>query len=297
MLWSVRRSSPNLEQGTTNKVTEDTSDVAGIPFYAELEGNTPQTLAPRTFAIAELEAGPDRLVLPPREPSRPEADSDVLSATITSHGDFFKLHNTEQRQMLDKSLPTPPKTHASMPAPPRLNIDNQPRSSLPPRIAVASRQIPPQHPKARTNILDKLSYTPPESPIHTRSMSEASTNSARLTADHPSRALAPPDECPVPPPPGGRTMVSPDYAAAGAFDGERRSKHSSKASGSSWRRLFSGLQGPPSIGGGASRPGSSRVSSRPESAGRAAAATDLMTAGGKDILWFKGVGKDGVWVK
>ena len=81
-------------------------------------------------------------------------------------------------------------------------------------------------------------------------------------------------------------MVNPDYANAAAYDGERKSRHGSKSSSGSWKRLFGSRGSHNATPDGA----------RPDSAGRGSG-VDMMTAGGKDVLWFKGMGKDGMWVK
>ena len=292
------------ERGSTvggKGVTEATSEAAGIPFYAEMEGSTPLTLAPRTFAPVELEAAPQRLTLPPRESST-QPNGDALSATITSQEDFYKLHQSAKPPPKAVSrVPAPNQSypHASMPAPRRvelIKLVRDERSSLPPKLLITGGPQEARHLlKARSGLLDSISDTPPESPIHERSLSQVSSHSAHLLADRASNVLAPPAECPAPPAPGGRHMVNPNYANAAAFDGERKSKHGSKSSSGSWKRLFTGRASQQTTPGG-SRPESSRAASRPESAGQGSG-VDLMTAGGKDILWFKGMRKDGVWVK
>lgn len=307
---SGRRGSASKESDhgllKTNRVTETTSEAAGIPFYAEMEGSSPVTLAPRTFAPVELEATPQRPAFSPRNRTltgeSKQPNGDVLSATISSQDDFFKLHqaSSPDKTAVDgpQSTPRPPAGHVSMPAPIRgetsmMNRDD--RSSMPSKFPSTARPELPLLVKTRSGLLDRISHTPPDSPIHTRSLSEVSTNSARLLADRPSRSLGPPQECPPPPAPGGRQMVSPDYATAGAFDGERRSKHGSRGSSSSWKKFF-GAGSPSPLSPGGSRPGSSAMGATSEATTRSSG-VEMMDSGGKDILWFKGMGKDGMWVK
>jgi hypothetical protein len=173
------------------------------------------------------------------------------------------------------------------------------RQTLPSRISTSeSRPMSKRHsPKHHLNLIETISHTPPGSPIHERPTSGASfhsaANSARLTSYRASIDLAPPEEAPAPPAPGGRGMVSPDYAAAGAFEGEKRPKRTSGTSMNGLKKIFSG--------GSAShsRPSSIRVVELPEgrmSGGGVHDNVDLMTPGGSDVLWFKGLGRDGVWV-
>ena len=156
--------------------------------------------------------------------------------------------------------------------------------------------------KARPDLLREMSNTPPESPIHERHLSkssdESNTNSSKLASVRASRDLAPPEEAPPPPGPGGRQMAQPDYAAMGVFEGERKPKRASGISSNTIKKIFS----PGSSR--ASKAGSTHVVEQPE--GRRSGAdtpgsVDLMTAGGNDVLWFdggktfKGMSKEGVW--
>ena len=88
-------------------------------------------------------------------------------------------------------------------------------------------------------------------------------------------------------------MVTPDYATAGAFEGEKRPKRTSGASVNGLKKMFTG--------GSAnhSRAGSVRVVELPE--GRMSVASvrgdvDVLAPGGSDVPWFKGLGRDGIWV-
>ena len=174
------------------------------------------------------------------------------------------------------------------------------RQTLPSRTTAseARPELKRQSPKHHLNLIDIISHTPPGSPIHERPTSSASiqsaANSARLSSYRASVDLAPPEGAPAPIAPGGRGMVTPDYANAGAFEGEKRAKRTnSGASVKGLKRMLSG--------GSAShsRAGSVRVVELPEgrmSGGVVHDNVDLMTPGGSDVLWFKGMGRDGVWV-
>lgn len=150
----------------------------------------------------------------------------------------------------------------------------------------------------QSKLIDHISSTPPGSPIHERprsSLSELSSgaNSARLSSYRASRDLAPPEEAPAPPGPGGRSMVTPDYAAAGAFEGERKQKRISGPSMDGFKKMFTSSSNNPS------RANSVRVVEASESKHDDAGGHengDLTTAGGSDVLWFKGMSREGVWV-
>ena len=88
-------------------------------------------------------------------------------------------------------------------------------------------------------------------------------------------------------------MVSPDYAAAGAFEGENRPKRTSGASMNGLKRMLSR--------GSSSHSTTSSIRAVEVAEGRVSGGgvhdnVDLMTPGGSDVLWFKGMGRDGVWV-
>lgn len=151
------------------------------------------------------------------------------------------------------------------------------------------------------DLMDYITFTPPGSPIHERHVSTGSSNSAansaRLVSFRASTDLAPPEEAPPPPGPGGRRMVTPDYATAGAFEGERRSRRSGASSLSSIKKIFS----PGSLVH--SRSSSLRVVDATDEVGGWGAVergvskdVEMLTSTGNDVLWFKGMSKDGIWV-
>ena len=192
------------------------------------------------------------------------------------------------------------------------------RGSPPPTML--SRTIPrkPATPAASRmaqlqsqNIIEQLSATPPGSPIHARSPSELSANSAQRwsspgasissSSAHP---LAPPQEAPPPPAPGGRAMVSPNYAATGMFEGEKKPKRSSRSSTgnqASWKKFFGGAANSTPVSRTPSTPGSQSTTGyfdakADSGAEEHDAAQGMLDSAGKDVLWFKGMSRDGVWV-
>lgn len=173
------------------------------------------------------------------------------------------------------------------------------RQTLPSRIATSEGKPKSkrQSPKHHLNLIEAISHTPPGSPIHERPTSSASfhnrANSTRLTSYRASVDLALPEEAPAPLAPGGRGIVNPDYTMAGAFEGEKRPKRTSGAGMNGLKKIFS------SGSASHSRAGSLRVVELPEgnmNGGGEHDNVELMTPGGSDVLWFKGMGRDGVWV-
>ena len=145
----------------------------------------------------------------------------------------------------------------------------------------------------QSELLDLISSTPQHSPIHTRAPSDGSAlNTVGITS---SRILAPPEEAPPPPAPGGRSMIIPDYASAAAFEGERKSRRSSAMSSGGWKKMFAG-------GGGAAAASNPGNSIGMDIAGSKAEeeeihmSANLMSGEGNDVLWYKGMGRDGFWV-
>jgi hypothetical protein len=91
-------------------------------------------------------------------------------------------------------------------------------------------------------------------------------------------------------------MVSPDYAAAGEFQGER--KQPKRNSGGSKRGSRELINGGHSRQASTTSSRSKRASGMKEtlSAKASGAGTDMLTSAGKDVLWFKGEEKPGVEV-
>lgn len=302
------------------------------PLIAELEGAAlaPANASPRmqvekSSGPVELEAPVQHtFILPPRSSAIAQETGGMTSATIATQSDFFKMPPpvVEGESCPSKASTDGRQSHTSMSLKGRqapLSSVEEGRASAP--VTMLTRSIPrkPAKPSASrigrlqsAEIIEQLSSTPPGSPIHTRSASELSANSAqRLSArisvssanTHP---LAPSLEAPAPPAPGGRPMVSPDYATAGLFEGERKAKRGSRGSGgnqASWKKFFgaanhSPLSGTPGTPGSRStttsffdaKPGSPDVEEVHKQA------QGMLDSAGKDVLWFKGMSRDGVWV-
>lgn len=138
------------------------------------------------------------------------------------------------------------------------------------------------------SMIDQMSDTPATSPLTERGPDKTSPRSGQ-------KKFAPPPSAPSPPGPGGRPMVNPDYANAGAFDGERKGpskatqRHSvgKVSSISAWKDMFSTAK---------TRRHSSDTSikstTRKSSMSGQAPGTQLLdTQTGVDVLWFKNGGR------
>lgn len=308
-------------------------------FVAELEGAGPVPFGPKPPTRAEKDSGPAELeapiqhtfTLPPRSaalPSPRREQGGMTSATIATQSDFFKMPPPAVAQD-ESAAPQAPsakalgkqKTPVSIPLNGRqtpLATTKEGPGSPPPTML--NRTIPrkPTTPAASRiarlqsqNIIEQLSATPPGSPIHARSPSELSANSAQRwsgpgasissSSAHP---LAPPQEAPPPPAPGGRAMVSPNYAATGMFEGEKRPKRNSRPSTgnqASWKKFFGGAANSTPLSRTPSTPSSQSPTGYFEAkaddgAKEDDAAQGMLDSAGKDVLWFKGMGQDGVWV-
>jgi hypothetical protein len=305
------------------------------PLVAELEGAALVPAIASPAAQEEKPSGPVELEapvqhtfsLPPRSSAVAQEKGDkggMTSATIATQSDFFKMPPpvVEGESYPSKALSATAagkRNHASMPLKGRqapLTSVEEGRASAPPTMLARSIPRKPAKPIASqlgrlqsAEIIEQLSSTPPGSPIHTRSPSEMSANSAqRLSArisvssanTHP---LAPSLEAPAPPGPGGRQMVSPDFATAGLFEGERKAKRGSRGSTggqASWKKFFGAANHSPLSG----TPGSNSTTTsffdakavNPDVEGVHEQSQGMLDSAGKDVLWFKGMSRDGVWI-
>ena len=307
----------NSRETQDDQPTEIIAVVSPQPvFVAELEAIVPQPLQvkPRVdFGPVELEAPHQTFILPPRPiavSTNPEKE--VPRASIRQLDDFFKLPTEltikpgmKPKDFGDSSRPEPIR-------PLKLKLAKKDGKIVPvqvtspggsPNPGVSS----PGH-KLKVDvvaeIIERLSYTPPGSPIHARSSSSVSSNSAQRWSHRSSRSLAAPAQAPAPPAPGGRAMIDPDFATAGQFEGERKQKKkkkkdstSSAGSKSGWKTFFRA-----SSANISATPESSETTSMATTAAAAASASapraqsggllppsaDMMTTSGKDVLWFKG---------
>lgn len=289
------------------------NDVPKQPFFAELEATVPTPKqSHRDFGPVELEAPHQTFKLPPRPlAASSNPDKEVPRASIRLLDDFFKLP-TEQSIKPGMKPRDFGKRRSGEPIKPlKLKLTKKDGKMVP--IATSS----PMSGKARespgpsklrmdvvADIIDTMSNTPPGSPIlDTNRSSSASSNSAQRWSHRSTRSLGPPAQAPAPPGPGGRSMVNPDFAAAGQFEGERKQKQKKKSSAfvninkEKWKNLFlnNGSSTNASSSSGASSTTANKSdktnnsTTRPSS--EAVPAAEMMTGSGKDVLWFKGESK------
>ena len=149
----------------------------------------------------------------------------------------------------------------------------------------------------QSELLDMIASTPPHSPIHCRSSSDGSATllAVGMTSST-SRILAPPAEAPPPPAPGGRSMMIPDYAAAGAFEGERKPRRSSGLNTSGWKKMFAGGATAPAGGSSGNSVGILGMNGSKVADEEIHMGANLLSGEGNDVLWYKGMGRDGLWV-
>lgn len=321
------REAPAIVQESHGPLIAELEGAGPVPF-----GPKPPTTAEKAFGPAELEAPAQHtFILPPRSSALPSPKSDeggMTSATIATQSDFFKMPPPAVAQEAESLVPLAPsakalgkqKAHVSMPSNGRqtsLAKTGEDRASLPATLPIRTVTRKPAKPAASRmarlqsqDILEQLSATPPGSPIHARSPSELSANSAQrwsgpyanisISGPHP---LAPPQEAPPPPAPGGRAMVSPDYAATGMFEGEKKPKRGSRSSAgnqASWKKFFGGGASTTPLSATSGTPGSYSTTgyfdARSGGPDEHEAAQAMLDSAGKDVLWFKGMSRDGVWV-
>ena len=276
-------------------------------FIAELEAVVPQKptrpITTQPSSPIELEAPVQTFVLPPRSKAKLTQGKDWSSATIKDRADFFKLPNEQTvkpglkpKDFRGERLDDPGRIR-----PLKLKLQKFEGKLVPVQVHTPPKDKPDSPPRTSrlsqdviANLIDQLvSSTPPGSPIHARTDSTASSNSAQIRSERTSRSFGPPESAPAPPAPGGRSMVNPDFATIGQFEGERKhAKRSSRGSKTSFKDILSG-----------SRRNSSEVStkspghsSRVQSLSARGSGSDMLTSAGKDVLWFKEEGKAPVGV-
>ncbi|KIW24409.1 uncharacterized protein PV07_10126 [Cladophialophora immunda] len=312
----------NSDSISNNVLAQNPDGVASkTEFIAELEAIVPKPLQPKAkeeVGPVELEAPHQTFNLPPRPVAAPEnTEKEVPRASKGRLDDFFKLPTEltikpgmKPKDFGDSNAPEPIR-------PLKLKLTKKDGKIVPVQVPSPGGSSKPligsPGPKLKidvvADIIDRLSYTPPGSPIHARSASSVSSNSAQCWSHRSSRSLGPPVQAPAPPAPGGRPMVDPDFASAGQFDGERKQKKKKKknstvgGSKSGWKSLFRGSIADSIGGGGAksSEGGSITTTTTATTATNASASAsgagseagpapvaDMMTTSGKDVLWFKG---------
>ncbi|KIX06068.1 uncharacterized protein Z518_04042 [Rhinocladiella mackenziei CBS 650.93] len=269
-------------------------------FLAELEAIVPEPPVPisqQDFGPVELEAPHQTFKLPPRPIAvSTNPDKEVPRASIQQLDDFFKLPTEltikpgmKPKDFGDSTSPEPIR-------PLKLKLAKKDGKIVPVQVSGpgGSQKVGSPGSKLRmdvvADIIETMSHTPPGSPIHARSASSASSNSAQRWSHRSSRSLGPPDQAPAPPGPGGRPMVNPDFAAAGQFEGERKQKKSSSRSKSGWKSFFSGSTNATRSSGTSitTNPTTEATASTTRPNSEAATSKNMMTTSGKEVLWFKG---------
>jgi hypothetical protein len=279
---------PTERSSSERPANEDTITT----FIAELEAlpamkpTRPVTMQPSS--PIELEAPVQTFVLPPRSKAKLSQGKDYSSATIKDRADFFKLPSEQTVKPVMK--PRDFKGLASQePGPVRplkLKMQKFEGKLVPVQVHTPPKGLPDE--PVRTSrlsqdviakLIDQISKTPKGTPAHSRTGSGASAKS--------SRSLGPPESAPAPPGPGGRAMVSPDYASIGQFEGERKHSNKSSKAGSmgGLKEILSGSRKNSSDSSARShgRTGSSRV----QSLSARGSGSDMLTSAGKDVLWFR----------
>ncbi|KAJ9641756.1 hypothetical protein H2204_002818 [Knufia peltigerae] len=277
-------------------------------FVAELEAPVPVSHGPtahKEFGPAELEAPQRTFRLPPRPTATvTNPEKEVPRASIHNLDDFFKLPSKMTLRPGMKPMDFDEADGQEPIRPLKLELAKRDGKIVPVQVKDnrsghgTDNSASTLRLMAVADIIKTVSHTPPGSPIHARSNSWASTNSAQRWSHRSSRSLGPPAQARPPPGPGGRPMVNPDFASAGQFEGERKQrKKSTLGSKSGWKTFFSG--GGPA---GVERPSLSITTSQPTveappaikprpSSEAVARAPDMLAAtaaGGKEVPWFKG---------
>ena len=289
-------------------VDEPANEDTITTFIAELEAVAPQRpsrpITVQPSSPIELEAPMQTFVLPPRSKAKLTQGKDWSSATIKDRADFFKLPNEQAVKpgLKPKDFRGAKVEDAGPIRPLRLKLQKFEGKLVPVQVHTPPKDKP--NSPARTsrlsqdtiaNLIEQLSNTPPGSPPHNRAESAASSNSAQIRSERSSRSFGPPESAPPPPGPGGRAMISPDYASIGHFEGERKqTNRGSRGSKGSLKEILSS----------SSRRNSSDVSTKPPGhhsrvqslSARGSGNNDMLTSAGKDVLWFKEEGKSPVGV-
>ena len=302
---------------------------SSMEFVAELEAIVPKPLVPKRFegyGPVELEAPQHTFKLPPRAPAAVKNPVKEVSKITNSHqGDFFKLPSEQSIKPGFKPADFGGSKSAEPIQPLRMKLTNKDGQLVPVSVqkgmlkgrsasAVRNSQLKIKVDSV-ANVLDKISYTPDGSPIHGRSASSVSSNSAQLWSHRSTRSLGPPEQAPAPSAPGGRMMIERDFATAGQFDGERKDKkkqkkesRSSAGSKSGWKTFFrsssahnSSIGVPESVAessntGNAGPASAIETGAGAGSDGVTSPVVDMMTMSGKDVLWFRDGGKKSVGV-
>lgn len=297
---------PSEETFVTAREAREASPSRG--FVAELEAHVPADSAastPKQKAVMpdspiEMEAPAAHFVLPPRESAKEIKVVKQANPTIKKRAHALRAaaQATAKGAMKPKDFNN--KRNSSMPEPIRplkLKLTKMDGRMVPVQVHSPSTNkegAPPiRSPRLSTdvisNILDTMSDTPATSPVGEAAQPEMSAPSV-VRDQRSSKQFGPPESAPPPPGPGGRSMVNPDYANAGAFDGERKtspklskrhSAHGKAGSIGGIKELFSGATSRRHSSDAASVKTRNQSISSSQRAG-----SDMIDPSGKDVLWF-----------
>jgi hypothetical protein len=263
---------------------------------------------------ATISSYSDFYKLPPQQTPPPFTPEELAAYKASASSVDSSAGHSKTASVQETLTPTPIVTATAAEAANKINPEKAPASELLPSPRSLAGQQPPVEKKStnakglglkprnkdlqnQSELLDMIASTPPHSPIHCRASSDGSATllAVGMTSST-SRILAPPAEAPPPPAPGGRSMMIPDYAAAGAFEGERKPRRSSGLSTSGWKKMFAGGATAPTGGSPGNSIGILGMNGSKVDDEEIHMGANLLSGEGNDVLWYKGMGRDGLWV-
>ena len=267
-------------------------------IIAELEAVVPaRSSAPPTtkvFAPIELEAPQQTFILPPRPPDQPRRKIEPEPKRLTVR-ERIALMRKQAEQDSKPSMKPKDFRNSAIPEPiePLRVRLTKVDGKLVPVINHAVGGKPGHEPRLSqdliTSMIEQMSTSPAESPALEQSESSRSSDSAQDPPKRSSQVFGPPGSAPAPPAPGGRSMIQPDFASAGQFEGERaHSQRGSRGSKGGMKDVINNSGSGRNSSDVSSK--SARNSSTRKSDSARGSATDMLTSAGKDVLWFKGEG-------
>ena len=282
----------------TNTAPLTSNPLSTEPIIAELEAVVPaRSSAPPTtqaFAPIELEAPRQTFILPPRPPDQPRRKVEPEPKRLTVR-ERIALMRKQAEQDSKPSMKPKDFRNSAIPEPIEplrvklTKVDGKLVPVINHPVGVKPGHEPRLSQDLITSMIEQMSTSPAESPALEQSESPSSPNSAQTRSKRSSQVLGPPGSAPAPLAPGGRSMVEPDFAAVGQFEGERA--HQQKGSGSSKGEIKDIVN---NSGSGRNSSDTSSKSARNSSARKSdsarGSATDMLTSAGKDVLWFRDEG-------
>ncbi|EXJ95500.1 hypothetical protein A1O1_00622 [Capronia coronata CBS 617.96] len=299
----------NLEANSAKNTQEETRVETMNPRTGDLSSTThsvaelvasipePQTAQPeKASGPVELEAPFQPFRLPPRLVEASEkTEKDAPRASITQLEDFFKLPIQQAIEPGLKPKDFGNSDHPQLDRPLRLKLAKKNGKIVPVQVdgPEGSQQGGTTGSKLKidvvANLIETMSHTPPGSPSHSPSFSLGSSSSAQSPSHGSSHSWGPPGQAAAPPGPGGRTMVNPDFAEAGHFEGERKQKKKGKAgSKSGWKSLFGGNANAAHSPSASSATTSGKGKTKGQSSSETATDAGMIKASGNDLVWFRG---------